>query len=292
MNAKWTAISVLALFAVSLTAGGCVSLNEHRDVLAANDRAQAQLGACQAELQGLLAARGQAAEELRLMQLALGQKDDTIKGLHDSITSWERRYADLNALYTDATRKDETPQPLSIAALPAELDKALQDWAAQNPGVEYDRKRGMVKFKTDVLFAKGSDDVTAEAQSSLAGLAKVLSSVAAAKFHVYIAGHTDDVPIGKDETRKLHPSNWYLSVHRAVSVREALAGAGVPNYKIGAMGFSEYHPIEPNAPGKKGNPRNRRVEIWIVPPSRFLTTPGSPIAGDGGVSGGDVIPEK
>ena len=30
-------------------------------------------------------------------------------------------------------------------------------------------------------------------------------------------------------------------------------------------GFGEFRPIVPNEPNKKGNPQNRRVEIYIVP---------------------------
>jgi chemotaxis protein MotB len=50
--------------------------------------------------------------------------------------------------------------------------------------------------------------------------------------------------------------------------------AGLDPERIGAMGFGEYHPVEPNKPNKKGNPKNRRVEIWIIPPDRFLTVSG------------------
>jgi flagellar motor protein MotB len=35
--------------------------------------------------------------------------------------------------------------------------------------------------------------------------------------------------------------------------------------RISIRGFSEYRPIAPNKPKKKGNPQNRRVEIYVVP---------------------------
>jgi len=35
--------------------------------------------------------------------------------------------------------------------------------------------------------------------------------------------------------------------------------------RLSVRAFGEYRPIEPNQPGKKGNPKNRRVEIYIVP---------------------------
>jgi len=35
--------------------------------------------------------------------------------------------------------------------------------------------------------------------------------------------------------------------------------------RMSARGFGEYRPIADNKPNKKGNPLNRRVEIYIVP---------------------------
>ncbi len=41
--------------------------------------------------------------------------------------------------------------------------------------------------------------------------------------------------------------------------------SGVEATRLSVRGFGEYRPLEPNAAGKKGNPKNRRVEIYIVP---------------------------
>ena len=50
MKTKWTAVAALAMFVASLTAGGCVSAAKYQDAVAANDRAQERLSACQAGL--------------------------------------------------------------------------------------------------------------------------------------------------------------------------------------------------------------------------------------------------
>ena len=112
--------------------------------------------------------------------------------------------------------------------------------------------------------------MSAEAKSALGKFAEVVKGAEATRFHIYIVGHTDDMRIGSATARR-HPDNWYLSVHRAISVKGVLVPAGVQDKRIGVIGFGEYHPVAPNAPGKKGNPLNRRVEIWIVSPERFLT---------------------
>jgi len=77
--------------------------------------------------------------------------------------------------------------------------------------------------------------------------------------------HTDDIPIQKPDTRAKHPTNWHLSAHRAISVLEIMTGNKLDAERLSVRGFGEYRPIVPNAPSRKGNPQNRRVEIYIVP---------------------------
>ena len=113
------------------------------------------------------------------------------------------------------------------------------------------------------------------ALAALKKLAEVLNTADAKPFNIYVAGHTDDMPIVRAETKREHPTNWYLSVHRAVAVQTVMAAAGLAQPRAGVMGFSEYHPVATNPPAHKGNQANRRVEIWIVPPDRFLTSTGN-----------------
>jgi len=163
---------------------------------------------------------------------------------------------------------------LSGRPLPPALNTALQDFADANPQIaEFDPEIGMVKFKSDLTFRPGSDKVKGQAVAMLKKLVDILNSSEGKRFAVYVVGHTDDVPIGR--SRKLHPTNWYLSAHRAVGVQQVLQSAGLSGNRIAVVGFGEYHPIAPNATsktGKKtGSRANRRVEIWIVSPGPFLT---------------------
>ena len=45
------------------------------------------------------------------------------------------------------------------AQLPVELSTMLEDFAAKEDMVTYDGSRGIVKFKSDLLFAPGSDTI-------------------------------------------------------------------------------------------------------------------------------------
>ena len=151
--------------------------------------------------------------------------------------------------------------------LPAEMNVLLQDFAATSDMVDFDEATGMLKFKSDLLFDSGSDHVQAGATEAIKALAGIMNSNDGSSFDIVIVGHTDDVPIKKPETLRNHPSNWHLSVHRAISVEKMLEADGLTPNRMAVKGYGEYRPVEPNKEGKKGNPANRRVEIFIVPGS-------------------------
>ena len=210
--------------------------------------------------------------ELQTTKLKLDQlkrKLDTAEG-SDSVeaSSLKQRIA---ALEEDLNKKKELislmQQQLLYggAQLPVELSTMLEDFAKSEEMVTYDASRGIVKFKSDLLFEPGSDKVEAGAVEAVKSLCKILCSEQGQKFDIIIAGHTDDMRIGKPATREKHPTNWHLSAHRGISVLNIMAANNVASERMSVRGFGEFRPIEPNKPNKKGNPQNRRVEIYIVP---------------------------
>ncbi len=149
--------------------------------------------------------------------------------------------------------------------LPVELSTLLQDFASSQSMVEYDSSRGVVKFQSDLLFEKGSDTVASSAVSAIKSLCEILNNEQGQKFDVIIAGHTDDIRIGKPQTKAKHPTNWHLSAHRAISVLRIMSGNNINPDRLSVRGFGEFRPIAQNKPNRKGNSLNRRVEIYIVP---------------------------
>lgn len=177
----------------------------------------------------------------------------------------------IAALEEDLARKNELiasmQEKLLYAGgpLPVELTTKLEDFAKAHEMVTYDASRGIVKFKSDLLFEKGSDKVALSAVEAVKSLCGILNSEEAKKFDVIVAGHTDDIPIQKPATREKHPTNWHLSAHRAISVLDIMADNNIDPKRTSVRGFGEYRPIVDNRAGKKGHPQNRRVEIYIVP---------------------------
>jgi chemotaxis protein MotB len=196
-------------------------------------------------------------------QLAAAKEMEGIEAdtLREKLAAMEKSLADKEALIE--TMKNQLMH--GGTQLPVELSTMLEDFAANNPNmITFDASRGIVKFKSDLLFEPGSDKVAPAAVEAVKSLCTILNSPQAEQFDIIIAGHTDDIPIGKPETRQKHPTNWYLSAHRAISVLDVMVQNNMSPERLSVRGFGEYRPVEPNQPNKKGNPQNRRVEIYIV----------------------------
>ncbi len=198
------------------------------------------------------------------------------------VNEWKNRFEDLEELHRANLEKleayesqlkakqtliEQLSQVKSQPALPPEVHNALLDWASKTGSdyITYDEKRGIVRFKSDLLFEKGDVAVQEEARQRLQELGSILNSTAAQDFDILVVGHTDNIPIKKPETLVKHPTNMHLSAHRAISVQNILVDNGISPVRVAIMGLGEYRPIEPNLPDQKGNPKNRRVEIYIVP---------------------------
>jgi len=266
---------VVAVLGSMLAAPGCVPEAKYKEALAAARRANEQLTQCQGALRDMRTENQRLLEDVKARDGVISARQ---RALDDLLANHDKLSDDFKALYAkyqDELNRGQTPTPISMAILPAALDKALRDFARANPDlVEYLPNYGMVKLKSDLTFDKGSVDIQTATGDALRKFVEILNSPDAAKFNIYVAGHTDDIPIRKAATRQEHPDNWYLSVHRSVAVQKVMTKAGLAPERIGVLGFGEYHPVAPNAPNQKGNAINRRVEIWIVPPDRFLTAGG------------------
>jgi len=253
-TARLLGISLACTFIV--LASGCNG--EMKDLRIQNDRQQKRIAQLESELK---------TAELQLDQLKRQLATAEATGGIDAQALREK----IAALEADLAKKKELiasmqERLLGVTPLPIELSTKLEDFAKQHSDmVTYDASRGLVKFKSDLLFELGSDQVAASAAGAIRSLCEILNSEEAKKFDVVVAGHTDDIPIEKAETRVRHPTNWHLSAHRAISVLQIMASSNVNADRLSVRGFGEYRPVVPNMPNKKGNAQNRRVEIYIVP---------------------------
>ncbi len=260
-------IASIGLCVLLPLAAGCVTLDEHNQVLARLRNSNVELEKCQTAVQQARADRQTAQDRLGLLESEAVAKDTRITALQSANGELGDDFKELYDKYQALVAR--RPQDF---LLPGPVNAALKALANSNPELmEFLPKYGMLKLKADLTFGKGSAEVKGGAVNALKKLATIVNTEAAKGFHVYVAGHTDDIPLKNDATIRKHGTNWGLSAHRALAVVKELFQAGVEQKRMGAIGFSKYHPVADNKPGKQGNPLNRRVEIWIVPPNRLLT---------------------
>jgi chemotaxis protein MotB len=119
-------------------------------------------------------------------------------------------------------------------------------------------ERGItVHMMEELLFASGSAELKQASLTTLDTLATVLRRL---PNDIRVEGHTDNVPISTAE----FPSNWHLSVARAVHTAYYLISRnGLPPSQVSVAGYSEYRPIAPNS-SPENRSLNRRVDIVIV----------------------------
>jgi outer membrane protein OmpA-like peptidoglycan-associated protein len=107
---------------------------------------------------------------------------------------------------------------------------------------------------SNITFDTNQASLKSEFYRTLNGVSTIL-----AKYNqtdIVVEGHTDSS--GSDQY------NLDLSVARAETVGNYLAGQGVSAQRIRALGFGEREPIADNTT-ESGKAQNRRVEIQIVP---------------------------
>jgi chemotaxis protein MotB len=114
-----------------------------------------------------------------------------------------------------------------------------------------------LSFEDQVLFDFGRAAINPTGFVFLDTIANVLNKI---PYSVRVEGHTDNVPI---ETRRF-PSNWELSVARAVSVVKYFAEVGkIDPRRLSAVGYGESRPVAGNDT-LLNRAKNRRVEILLL----------------------------
>ena len=278
--------AVVALLAGMMLTGGCVGQDKYDEAVAAARRANEQLNSVMDAMEKLKKDKQDLLAQLDEKDRALAAAMEKSGILSDE---YKKALAERDAAMAKYLALLNQPKPPTDVALPSELNDALKKLAEAN-GWQYDEKRGVVRLSSDLTFEKGKDVVLPGPKAALEKFAGIMNTATAAPFYVYVAGHTDDIPIRSGSvTAQRHPNNWYLSVHRAISVEQVLSGAGLVDKRIGAMGYGENYPITPNAANHKGSKVNRRVELWVVPEAKFLVLPMS----EGGAPGTETttVPE-
>jgi chemotaxis protein MotB len=112
-----------------------------------------------------------------------------------------------------------------------------------------------------ILFEPGKTEVKKEGLDVLQKVAQVLKNTQDKE--ILVAGYTDNSRI-RGRLSRVFPSNWELSMARAITVMKILEAQGIDPKLMSAVGYGEYHPVADNGT-PEGRAKNRRMEIILMP---------------------------
>ncbi len=119
-------------------------------------------------------------------------------------------------------------------------------------------------FQSEVLFGLGEAELGQQGRENMAAFAETLLEISKSipdeiDWVLRVDGHTDKQPI---RTARF-PSNWELSIARALSVTKYLIARGVPPERLAPTGFGEFRPLDPKD-DEIAYLRNRRIELKLT----------------------------
>lgn len=246
---------VVAVASVVFCLSGCISEQEYQGLKDQNRIQGDTIDGLQRQLSDATVELGQLRNKLNTLQ---GQNAVDVDAKDAEIAALEQDIAAKTALI----EKLRSEMLKGGVKLPMELSMALRDFAEGNDMVTFDEEAGVLKFKSDFLFKSGSDKVQQGATGAVKALSDIMNSEDGKTFDVVIAGYTDSDPI--KYSKALHPTNWHLSVHRAIGVLDLMTANSVEAGRLSVRGFGQFRPVQPNET-KEGKAANRRVEIFVVP---------------------------
>lgn len=250
-----SALTTLAFIAaMPLIGTGCVQQDKYDALLQSNRSLQEQLVGTEDQ-------RDVARGNLESLRSQLSDARNQVNQISAQNTALKNELGKATGDYDSLMQRISS---LDVGPLPSDVENALTDLASQYPNVlSFDKRTGMLRFSSDFTFDLGSTELKGDATNTLSTLASILNSGSATGFEVKIVGHTDNVPIGQDATRRLHPTNVHLSVHRSIAVRDSLVSGGLDPVRVQVAGYGEFRPIVAN--DRRGAAPNRRVEVYLVP---------------------------
>jgi chemotaxis protein MotB len=265
-------LHVVGAAVLMVAVAGCVTQEKYNALKLDRDGLAEQLGKAQNDAGAARAEADSYKQQIATIMSQGGSLQGLVTNLQQQNANLQSQLDEMNRRYLEAMSRAGAG-----TMLPAPLTSELTALANSNPDVmDFDAARGIVKFKSDVTFAKGDATLQPRAKEVITRFASILNSGGASGYELLVAGHTDNTPVVNPATKQAgHKDNWYLSAHRAISVGEELITQRTNPQRIGVVGYADQRPIAPNA-SEAGKAQNRRVEVLILPTQvrgNYATTP-------------------
>ena len=208
-------------------------------------------------LQGILDAAAEADAQADIQIQTLGQN---LNAALARAATEERKRRRLE----EAERKRLEAEAVDLAKYRSDFFAQLRDLLDGQDGVRIEGDRFV--FSSEVLFAQGQADLSADGEAEIAKVARILRDISGdipdgIDWVIRVDGHTDDIPLsGLGEFR----NNWELSQARALSVVLYMVNfLGLPPDRLAANGFGQYQPVNP-ADTDAARAQNRRIELKLT----------------------------
>jgi len=190
---------------------------------------------------------------------------------HPATDRWMVSYMDVLTIllifFVAAAAQSAMPHPVpekppeSHATAPppphAELLQPQQKLASLGLDLKMEPRGLVISLPQTILFASGTDVVSAEARPTVEQIAAVLREI---PNKVTLVGHADAVPIHNRRFK----NNWELAAARSLRLLEMLGrDGGIEESRLSVASYSSFDPKGTNAT-PDGRASNRRVEIVIL----------------------------
>ena len=138
-----------------------------------------------------------------------------------------------------------------------QIHKAMTGTDLTNYSIKRSKNKILLVIGEKISFSEGEAQLLDNIKEPLKKIALFLNKENSHR--IVISGHTDDIPINTDK----FPSNWELSLARAMTVARFMMDVDVDPFKISVEGFGQYKPIADNY-YYEGRQSNRRVTISLI----------------------------
>jgi chemotaxis protein MotB len=185
-----------------------------------------------------------------------------LNNFRDQIVALQKKNEVLQFKTKDLERQKEE----EVLAMKGTYENLLENMKSEieKGKITITQLRGKLKVNMldEILFDSGETTINPQGIEVLKRVGNILLNVKDKAIN--IEGHTDNVPIGAELSKK-YPTNWELSMARATNVARYLQEkSGINPILLSATGYGEYKPIASNET-EEGKAKNRRIEIVLVP---------------------------
>lgn len=271
----------IAIIAVVLVAGGCVSTDKFNKMQAAKNDEITALQQQKGDLENQKADLEKQKADLDQKKSALEQQVSALvkrkaeleqqsTQLEKDKATLEQQRSSLESQNTAIQQQVSALEQQKAALLATSQSRQQQyDELVKNLSQEVEKGQLQVRQYQNMLSVDLAEKIFFDSGRATlkSGGKEVLKKVGdALKGYedkiIRVVGHTDNVPIAK-ALQSVFPTNWELSVARATTVVRFLEEAGVPPERMVASGRSKYDPVDTNDT-PEGRQNNRRIEIMII----------------------------